>query len=63
MVTESQAIKAADILRASGCFEAADKMEQIAETSRKQHFQDMQARCFEDPWFAESYEADRRDGF
>jgi len=62
-MTESEANKAANILRESGCFEAADKMEQIAETSRKQHFQDMQTRCFEDSYFADAYERDRRDGF
>lgn len=49
-MTESEAIRAANILRESGCFEAADKMEEIAETSRKQHFQDMQARFLRLSW-------------
>jgi len=62
-MTESEAIKAAAILRESGCFEAADKMDEIAETSRKQHFQDLQARCHDDIYFADAYEADRLEGF
>ena len=62
-MTESEAIKAASILRESGCFEAAERFEEIAETSRKQHFQDMQARCRDDIYFADAYELDRLEGY
>jgi len=62
-MTETQAILAANVLKDNGCFEAAEKMESLAETCRKQHFQEMQARCFDDQQFADSYEQDRRDGF
>ena len=62
-MTESKAIRAATILRENGCFDAAYKMEEIAETSRRQHFQDMQNRCYDDIYFADAYETDRLEGF
>lgn len=60
-MTEAQAIAAAHILRRHGELEAAEHMDSVAETCRKQHFQDMQQRCWDDPDFALAYEEDARE--
>ena len=60
-LTQNDAIAAARALYAAGLYEAAAHMEEVAETARKQHFQDMQQRCWEDPDFALSYEEDCRE--
>lgn len=60
-MTETQATIAARTLRDAGQFEAAEKMEQIAECARRQHFDDMAARCYDDPDFALAYEEDMRE--
>lgn len=60
-MTEAQALAAARLLRESGHPEAAEAMEVASETARKQHFQDMARRCYDDPDFADAYEADARE--
>lgn len=61
MMTFDQATKAARTLREAGQFEAAEHMEHAADTARKQHFQDMQQRCWDNPDFASAYEEDCRE--
>jgi hypothetical protein len=60
-MTEHDARAAAKILDAAGHYAAADAMLRQAETLRKQHFQDMAARCDEDMDFALAYGEDARD--
>ena len=60
-MTEAQAKAAASILRRHGEHDAADHMEQIAETARRQHFDEIAARCYDDPDFALAYEEDARE--
>lgn len=62
-MTEAQALAAAAILRRHGELDAAEHMEAVAETARAQYFDDMAARCYDGPDFADRYEADRMEGF
>ena len=60
-MTEAQANAAAEILRRHGEHDAADHMAHVAETARRQHFDDMARRCYDDPDFALAYEEDARE--
>jgi len=62
-MTEQQALAAARILAEAGQHDAAEHLESVAETARRQHFDDMARRCSDDPDFALAYEEDRREGF
>lgn len=60
-MTFEQASAAVATLRAAGQYDAADAMERMGETARRQHFDDMAARCYDDPDFALAYEEDMRE--
>lgn len=62
-MTYDEAMRASMALRDLGMDAAADIMEERADQARKQHFQDMQKLCHDDPDFADRYEQDRREGF
>jgi len=60
-MTYDQANAAARVLREAGQYDAAEHMEVVAETARRQHFQDMAQKCYDDPDFALAYEEDMRE--